>query len=172
MMNDFTEYGVLDVIAQWEYIAGELNKDKACNFCWKFFAPYTSKRANIIKDDGKCCVYIILKREGSNSFGSNLDFDNDKGYYGKKESFESYTLDFVIASKEGINNYNELQPNDVQNSRHAEIFEPLRKCIQSKLITEICNHIPLTSWSGKYLYDQDDEIYYGLKINVTQRFYE
>lgn len=171
-MNDFIKNGVLDVVDQWEFITKELNEHNQCGFCWKFYAPYTSKRANIIKDDGDCCVNIILTRQSSNAFGSNLNFNKDKGYYERIEHFETYTLDFVIASKEGINNYNELFPNNIKTSRHAEIFNPLRDCISGSLIMKYCWHAPVTNWSGQYLFDQEDEMFYGLRINITQKYHE
>lgn len=187
------EYGHLDVVAQWQDLIDKMNEDEACDFCWRFFAPYTQIKANVIRDDGSCCVFVILTRESANAFGTNLAYNRVKGMYENIEHYENYTIDFVIASKEGIDNYNELagdgedipgafsfgfsegfdigddgQTRHIEQSRHATIFEPLRKCITMRLIDDLCNYAPVTSWNGRYIYDHQDEIYYGIRLNITQ----
>lgn len=117
------EYGHIDVVKQWHDIVNKMNDDEACEFCWRFFAPYTQIKANTIRDDGRCCVFVILTRESANAFGANMEYNRVKGIYENVEKYENYTIDFVIASKEGIDNYNELAEEDKEGA-YSPGFSP------------------------------------------------
>lgn len=146
-------------------IIEKYNNDNQCGFCWRFYAPLTEKRLNIVRNDN-CCVNVFLTRDSGRDFYTNVKYVN--GYATTFDEFESYDLYFLIASRDGLNNYNELEDNAINESRNETIFEPLRKCITSRFIVDICNHYQLVNWSGKYIYDFEDENYYGLKISITQ----
>lgn len=149
-----------------ENIINQYQANNQCGFCWKFYAPLTEKRLNIVRNDGECCVNVFLLRDTGRDFYTNVQYIN--GFVTTSEEFESYDLYFLMPSIEGLNNYNELPGHLISESRHETIFKPLRDCITSKFITDICNHYKVNSWSGRYIYDFNDEKYYGFKISITQ----
>ena len=165
------EGGILDVLELWRNLTEKLNTEESCGFCWKFYAPMTETRQNIIRKSNDCCVNVFLLRNKSQDFGSNLAY-GPSGYLNAQQHTESYDILFLIPSKEGLNNYNELLGHSIDDSRYATIFKPLRDCIKSTMITSICEHASVTSWSGRYVYDYQDEQYYGLRISITQQHEE
>lgn len=157
----------MDIVDLWESIVDKLNLTQACGKCWKFYAPLTEFRLNVVKQDNDdCCVNVFLIRDRGTAFGSTVRYDN--GFMTGRTDSETYRIMFLIKSKEGLNNYNELPNNDVLESRYETIFRPLKQCIESTLITDICNHNKLVSWNGEYIYDYQDEMYYGFALNIKQ----
>ena len=161
------------VLEFWKDMIETYNEDSKCDFCWNFFAPMTEKRLNIIRDitqEDDCCVNVFLLRNKSQDFGSRLTYNHN--YLTRTYKTETYEVLFLIPSKEGLNNYNELSGHSLEESRYETIFKPLRDCISNHIITDICNHAPVTSWNGRYVYDYQDENFYGIRINITQEYEE
>lgn len=156
----------MDVLENIKQIIETYSDNERCGFCWNFFAPLTEQRQNIVRLSEPCCINVFLLRNKGQDFGTNITYLN--GYINSERLTESYDLLFLIQSMEGLNNYNELPGHSIEESRHETIFKPLRDCIGSNLITDICNHYEVTQWSGRYIYDYQDEQYYGLRISITQ----
>lgn len=139
------------------------NAEEKCGFCWEFYAPLTEIDLNIAKTG--CCVNVFLVREKGVDFDTQIQ--NFNGASARQSEREHFDLYFLIKSKEGINNYNEIPGHPISESREKEIFEPLRNCITYSIFDEICKEFFIFSWSGKYIYDFQDEQYYGLRISIT-----
>ncbi|HLS52728.1 MAG TPA: hypothetical protein VK031_02065 [Tissierellaceae bacterium] len=160
--------GVLDIVELWKSTVERLNQQNSCSCCWEFYAPLTEVKLNIVRNKGNCCTHVFLLRNKPNDFTSALTYNN--GYLNTEVNTENYDVLFLISSKTGLNNYNELAHHPIEESRYATIFKPLRECIKSDIITALCEHAQVTSWSGRYVYDYQDENYYGLRISISQRY--
>lgn len=144
-------------------VISDFDKEEKCGFCWNFFAPLTEIDLNIAKTG--CCVNVFLVRNKGVDFDTQIqNFNGASGRISEREHFDLY---FLIKSKEGINNYNEMPDHPISESREKEIFEPLRKCVTYNLFDEICKDFFILQWNGKYIYDFQDEMYYGLRISIT-----
>lgn len=163
--------GILDVLGLWKGLTEQLNEEEVCDFCWEFYAPLTEVKLNIIRNKGNCCVHVFLIRNKPNDFGSNLTYGTG-GYLNTQIHTDSYDVLFLVSSIEGLNNYNELDNHPIEESRYETIFKPIRDCIKSKLITDICEHAQVSSWSGRFVYDYQDENYYGYRISINQQYIE
>ena len=163
------ENNILNIVKLWEDLARQFNYEERCGKCWRFFAPMEEKRLNIIKGSDQCCINVFLLRNKGQDFGSTLTYGQE-GYLSNTFTREQYDILFLISSKEGINNYNELEGHNVLESRYETIFKPLRECITNDIITSICEHSKVEQWTGRYVYDYQDEQYYGLRISITQSY--
>lgn len=156
------------ILELWENIVNDLNDKNECGFCWKFIGALTQKRFNLTRRSEDCCVHVALFRNLATDFGSNFVYRN--GFLNDETRFENYEVMFLIQSKEGLNNYNEIEGHEVDQSRYETIFKPLRECIESNIIAGICTDYEVTQYSGRYIYDYQDEMYYGLAIRISQSF--
>lgn len=158
------------ILELWKGITEKMNTENKCGFCWEFYAPLTGKKLNIVRGDDECCVKVFLLRNMTQDFGSRITYTS--GFHTNTNNFDNYKVLFLISSKEGINNYNELEGWDISKSRHETIFKPLRNCIESEILTDICSNFEVTNWTGKYIYDYQDENYYGIEITINQNYNE
>lgn len=158
------------ILELWKGITEQMNAENKCGFCWEFYAPLTDKKLNIVRGNGECCVKVFLLRNMAQDFGSRITYTN--GFQTNTNNFDNYKVLFLIPSKEGVNNYNELEGWSVDESRHMKIFKPLRNCITSDILTQICSNFEITNWTGKYIYDYQDENYYGIEITINQNYNE
>lgn len=156
----------MDVLENIKSIIERFKTDEQCGFCWNFYAPLTEQRQNIVRLSQPCCVNVFLLRNKGQDFSTNLTYQN--GYIRTAKNSENYDLLFLMQSREGLNNYNELEGHPIEESRYETILKPLRDCVTDKLITDICEHYQVDQWMGRYIYDYQDEQYYGLRISITQ----
>ena|SRR5690554_2621745 len=159
----------LTVTDFWQNTIDNFNDENQCGFCWNFFAPLTEVQLNLIRNQDECCVNVFLVRNKGVDF--DTQFSTATGVSALELEREIYDVYFLIKSKEGINNYNEMADHPISESREKTIFEPLRKCITHKLINEICKTFLVTQWQGNYIYDYQDEQYYGIKLSITTQRY-
>lgn len=160
----------MDAVVFWKDIVCKFNEEKRCGFCWRFYAPLTEIDLNLVKKRKRCCVNVFLVWNGAQDFAAQPNFDVEKGLPNNPIETFSYQVYFLISSKEGINNYNEMPEHPISESRYETILKPLRKCINYDILNEFCLDFGVTSWTGNYVYDYQDEMYYGIRLNiVTQR---
>lgn len=167
-----------DIVELWRSIMQTYQEEFKCDFCWKFYAPLTELKLNTIRDilvelgsgesEDACCVHVFLLRNQPDDFSSTPNYSRFTTI-ADIVSTENYVVYFLIKSKEGLNNYNELPGYSIDESRHATIFKPLRECIDISILTDLCLLGQVTSYRGSYIYDYQDEQYYGLKVNFSQR---
>lgn len=167
-----------DIVELWRDIIEAYNIDVKCGFCWKFYAPLTEQKLNLVRDvlvepgsgesEDACCVHVFLLRNQPDDFSSTPNY-SQFSTISDIVSTENYVVYFLIKSKEGLNNYNELPGYSIDESRHETIFKPLRECIDISILTDLCLLGQVTSYRGSYVYDYQDEQYYGLKVNFSQR---
>lgn len=157
---------MIDIIKLWKEIIETFNDEERCDWCWEFYAPLQESRLNIVKatEQNKCCVKVFVLRNEPQDFGSNLTYN--RGFVSSSQNYENYKVLFLISSKEGLNNYNELGSHPVSESRYETILKPLRECIQRDILTDICEDFEVTAWNGRYIYDYQDELYYGIEIRI------
>lgn len=168
-----------DIVELWQGIVNGMQANRTCNFCWKFYAPLTELKLNLVRDviredgsdDDDCCVHVFLIRNQPDDFASSPAY-SDFGNIAEITHTENYVVYFLIKSKEGLNNYNEIQGHSILESRYKTIFKPLRDCINIHILTALCLAGQVTAYRGQYVYDYQDEQYYGLRVNFTQRFIE
>lgn len=161
-----------DIIKIWKEVIENFNEENKCGFCWNFFAPLTEVDLNLVKKQNDCCcVNVFVVRNKSVDFSSNIAYNaiNLPTAIDQINNDEFYDVYFLIESREGINNYNEKPNHPIEESRHVTIFNPLRKCITNDILTGICGIGFITGWSGQYIYDYQDQMYYGIKLSITQR---
>ena len=167
-----------DIVELWRQIIANYAETAECDFCWKFYAPLTEQKLNLVKDvlvepgsdevNQACCVHVFLLRNQPDDFSTTPNYST----YGNLNTVshnENYVVYFLIKSKEGLNNYNEIPDHPILESRYETIFKPLRDCIDSRILTDICAIGQVTAYRGSYIYDYQDEQYYGLRINFSQR---
>lgn len=167
-----------DIVELWKSIVEKYQEDGQCDFCWKFYAPLTELKLNLVRDvlvepgsddvNQACCVHVFLLRNQPDDFSSSPNYST----YGNINTVvhsENYVVYFLIKSKEGLNNYNEMPGHPISEGRHETIFKPLRDCINSSILTDICKVGQVTAYRGSYVYDYQDEQYYGLRVNFSQR---
>lgn len=157
----------MNVIKFWSDLIEQYDDDERCGFCWKFYAPLTEIDLNLVKksiDD--CCVNVFITRDKGVDFDSQITYNNGLPEVREREMYDVW---FLVKSKVGLNNYNEMPDHDVEESRHNTILQPLRECITFEILRELCLDYEVNQWSGKYVYDYQDSIYYGIKISITTR---
>lgn len=160
-----------EIIPLWEGIVKTMDETNACGYCWEFYAPLTEIKLNTTrtKEGKNCCVHVFLIRNKAMDFRHTPIYTNRNiiSGYALEDNYDIY---FLVKSKRGLNNYNELPHHDVKDSRYETIFRPIRDCIESRMITGICGTARVTQFSGNFVYDYQDEQYYGYKISIQQRW--
>lgn len=167
-----------DIVELWRDIIEAYNIDGRCDFCWRFYAPLTEQKLNLVRDvlveegsgeeNEACCVHVFLIRNQPDDFSSTPNY-SQFGNVNTIVSVENYTVYFLIKSKEGLNNYNEMPGYSIEDSRYHTIFKPLRECIDITILTDLCLLGQVTSYRGSYVYDFQDEQYYGIRVSFSQR---
>lgn len=167
-----------DIVELWRDIIEAYNIDGRCDFCWRFYAPLTEQKLNLVRDvlvepgsgdsEDACCVHVFLIRNQPDDFSSTPNYSTF-GNISTVVSNENYVVYFLIKSKEGLNNYNEMPGYSIEDSRYHTIFKPLRECIDVSILTDLCLVGQVTSYRGSYVYDFQDEQYYGLRVSFSQR---
>lgn len=160
-----------DIIKTWSEIIDRFKSDNQCGFCWNFFAPLTEVDLNLVKEDSEnecCCVNVFIVRNKGLDFSTSISY-NVLQTITESIDNEFYDVYFLIKSSTGINNYNEMPNHPISESRHKTIFKPLRECITADILTNICEIGRVSQWNGTYVYDYQDEMYFGIKLSVTQQ---
>ena len=64
-----------DIVELWKSIIEKYQEDGQCDFCWKFYAPLTELKLNLVRDvlvepgsddvNQACCVHVFLLKKPS-----------------------------------------------------------------------------------------------------------
>lgn len=157
----------MNPVSFWSALIKSYNRQKKCGFCWNFYAPLTEIKLNQVQLKKECCVNVFLVWDKGVDFDTQVNFDNDKGITINPMERLHYDIYFLMQSTEGKNNYNEKRFHSVNESRYETIIKPLHQCINMDIITDVCAEFGISSFSGKNIYDYQDEQYYGVRISVT-----
>lgn len=157
----------MDPVVFWDNLIQDFNKENKCDFCWRFYAPMREIDLNLVRKKDECCVNVFLVWNGAQDFNTLANFDINKGIPINPIEVFNYQVFFLVPSKEGINNYNEIPNHPVDESRYETILRPIRECINYNIFNDLCLKFGITSFNGSYVYDYQDEMYYGIKLNIT-----
>src|SRR5690554_5295872 len=156
-----------DVVTFWSDLIETFNDENRCGYCWNFYAPLREIDLNVIRNNDECCVNVFILRNKAVDFDFVMSQDTNLHFTNATAQRDMHDIYFLIKSKEGINNYNEIPDHNISESRHEQIFKPLRECIKMDMITELCEKFMITNVTGRYVYDYQDEQYYGIQLTIT-----
>lgn len=157
-----------DPVKFWEEIINSFNDQEKCNFCWNFYAPLTEVDLNLVDTKNDCCVHVFFVwNRGGNDFSVAPNWNANFGIYENPSETFNYNVYFLIKSPVGINNYNEKSGHLVSESRYNTIFKPLRDCINFSIFNDLCLDFGVTEFSGRNIYDYQDEMYFGINLSIS-----
>lgn len=150
------------------------NNENKCGFCWCFSAPLSEQKINIqeLREGYECCVQVMYTQNEGNAFVLQNNYNTQTNLLQQAYALENFNLYFLIPSRLGVNNYNEIQNHDLQEARYKQLFD-LKECITEQLHLNFCEFFKdtyhVTRWEGRQLLDYQDNNYIGYKVYVTIR---
>lgn len=166
----------MDILDILQKIVQQLTAESDCGLCWQLVPGGRQDYLNLAKeevnDDGDCCVLLgVLNNNFKTVYEGNTNF--------RHKMYRDWEVQLFagIPSRLDIQFYNEVRPEDTENSKWVRYIQPIQCCL-SQIEESICDiqnckgdgaTIEVSSFNGQMRLNYLDNNYDGWLINITIR---
>lgn len=163
---------MVDVLDFFNTLVESFNDESKCDLCWTFTAPLRESDLNEYqqREDEECCVIVSLTEY---QIEEVTRYNQETSFVESRSLIHSFNLRFLVNGDIGRNVYNEIDGHPLAESKWATILNPLRECISSSDILDMCNQLGYTMYVERWLMypeiDYLDNNFDGWKVGVRLR---
>lgn len=159
----------MDIIKFWADQVAKWQEDEKCDMCFEFSAPLFENATNITQTEEDCCTYVFLtnikRKRNFKKYQTGFTYPDSCDW--------TFTIHFVKKGDLGTNNYNEIKPHPISESRWNNIYKPISECLDCQLQLDFCEFVGLNvdevAWNEEMEQAYLDNNYFGWRITATFR---